>query len=120
MYSSTNFESDLINSYAWDTAIVFIQTFSGDSDYSRQNRLQSELAKCGEATDGTNKDVRCNIYDMAGNMYEWTTETCSYTTIPCTLRGGSFALSDYYTSYRFFNLTTTSVLNDSFRSTLYL
>ena len=36
MYSSSNFESDLINSYAWDTAIVFIQEFSGDTDYSRQ------------------------------------------------------------------------------------
>ena len=42
LYSNnSNFESDLINSYAWDTAIVFIQTFSGDPDYSQQNRLQS-------------------------------------------------------------------------------
>ena len=29
--------SDLINSYAWDTAIVYIQNFSGDTDYSRQD-----------------------------------------------------------------------------------
>ena len=79
MYSSSNFESDLINSYAWDTAIVFIQEFSGDTDYSQQRRLQSSIAKCGEATDGINNDVRCNIYDMAGNTREWNTETGSDT-----------------------------------------
>ena len=36
MYKDTSFTSDLVNSYAWDTAIVFIQTFSGDTDYSKQ------------------------------------------------------------------------------------
>ena len=90
MYSSSNFDSDLINSYAWDTAIVFIQTFSGDTDYSRQISLQSTLAKCGEATDGTNKDIRCNIYDMAGNTFEWSTETVSNASNPCVFRGGSY------------------------------
>ena len=49
MYSSSNFESDLINSYAWDTAIVFIQTFSEDGNYSRQIGINtaSALQKCG-------------------------------------------------------------------------
>ena len=120
MYSSSNFESDLINSYAWDTAIVFIQTFSGDSDYWEQNRLQSTLARCGEATDGTNRDVRCNIYDMAGNTYEWTTETGSYTNYPCVFRGGVCDSSSYYTSYRDYSSTTHSNVNSSFRPTLYL
>ena len=87
MYADSNFESDLINSYAWDTAIVFIQTFSGDVDYSWQTKLQSIIVKCGEATDGKNKDVRCNIFDMAGNTYEWTTETASHDTYPCVVRG---------------------------------
>ena len=90
MYTSSNFDSDLINSYAWDTAIVFIQTFSGDTDYSRQISLQSTLAKCGEATDGTNKDIRCNIYDMAGNTFEWSTETVSNASNPCVFRGDSY------------------------------
>lgn len=74
MYSSNSFDSDLINSYAWDTALVFIQTFSGDNKYSMQYGFQEEMVKCGEATDGTNYDVRCNIFDMAGNTKEWTTE----------------------------------------------
>ena len=89
MYSNSNFESDLINSYAWDTAIVFIQTFSGDLHYSIQGRLQTTIAKCGEATDGTNKDVRCNIFDMAGNTREFTTETFTDINSPCSWRGGS-------------------------------
>ncbi len=75
MYTNKKFTSDLMNSYAWDTAIVFIQEFSGDVDYSKQNRLQTTLAKTGKATDGRNKDVRCNIYDMAGNCFELSTET---------------------------------------------
>ena len=75
MYNNNNFTSDLINSYSWDTTIVFIQECSGDKDYSRQEKIQTTLTKCGEATDGTNKDVRCNIYDMAGNCIEFSTET---------------------------------------------
>ena len=120
MYTSSNFDSDLINSYAWDTAIVFIQIFSGDTDYSRQTRLQSTLAKCGEATDGTNKDVRCNIYDMAGNTVEWTTESFSYMSNPCVNRGGYYYRSDVCTSSRSSNTTTGSSNNNSFRPTLYL
>lgn len=101
MYVNKKFTSDLINSYAWDTAIVFIQEFSGDVDYSRQIRLQSSLAKTGKATDGSNKDVRCNIYDMAGNCGEWTTETSSYVSSytpndrPCVYRAGSYDRGEY-------------------------
>ena len=104
MYSSNSFTSDLINSYAWDTAIVFIQECSGDKDYSRQNRLQTTIAKCGEATDGANKDVRCNIYDMSGNTFEWSTETNSGTTYPCVTRGGLFNNSNVCTSGRYVQL----------------
>ena len=120
MYSSSNFESDLINSYAWDTAIVFIQTFSGDSDYSRQVGFQSLFAKCGEATDGTNKDVRCNIYDMAGNVFEHSTETTFLSDRPCVRRGGYSFGTTYYTSIRSNGYTTDSDRNFSFRPILYL
>ena len=120
MYTSTNFESDLINSYAWDTAIVFIQEFSRDTDYSRQSSLQNTLAKCGEATDGTNNDVRCNIYDMAGNTREWSTEAYSSTSYPCVRRGGYCNNSGYYTSNRGNGRTTYSNDYNSARPTLYL
>ena len=120
MYNSSNFEGDIINSYAWDTAIVFIQTYSGDTDYSRQIRLQSTLARCGEATDGTSKDVRCNIYDMAGNTCEWSTETSSYANYPCVNRGGSCIYTYRYASYHFYNIITGSSNFTSTRPILYL
>ena len=126
MYNSSNFESDLINSYAWDTAIVFIQKFSEDTNYSRQIGINttSTLQRCGESILNTSyvdegdetQDVRCNIYDMAGNTREWTTETYSSTSYPCVFRGGSFITSVYYTSVRFSDSTTSNYLSGiSFR-----
>ena len=127
MYTSSNFTSDLINSYAWDTAIVFIQEFSGDSDYSMQvgcdeaYREFSTLKETGKGTiDGSNADKRCNIYSMAGNAYEWSTETSSDSSYPCVSRGGYYNHSIHYTSYRNGRDTTTAYSNNSFRPLLYL
>ena len=129
MYSSNNFTSDLINSYAWDTAIVFIQECSGDKNYSRQigKNTNSSLQKVVESilanvdSGDESKDVRCNIYDMAGNTSEWTTETYSNSGyFPCVNRGGYYSNSDTYTSYRYNNYTTTSLDLVACRTTLYL
>lgn len=120
MYTDTTFTSDLINSYAWDTAIVFIQEFSGDTDYSMQISLQSILVNTGEATDGTNNDVRCNVYDMAGNVWELTTETYKNSGFPCVDRGGSYNDSSHYTSLRGGNTAPGTSENGSFRPILYL
>ena len=128
MYTSKNFESDLINSYAIDTAIVFIQTFSKDKDYARQsgNNTNNALQKCGESilkkvAEGDEKqDVRCNIYDMAGNTYEWTTEMTTNRSNPCMIRGGS--CQSGYTSQRqtdYFGVTG-AFDTYSFRNILYL
>ena len=89
---SNNYVSDLVNSYAWDTAIVYIQEFSeiNTSYYSKQNALQNSVARTGQATNGINKDIKCNIYDMAGNVYEWTTEAAASGSSPCISRGGSY------------------------------
>ena len=115
MYSSANFTSDLVNSYAWDTAIVFIQECSGDTDYSRQNSLNTSLS-----TTGTTTDVICNIYDMASNCREWTTETYSNTSTPCVGRGGSYRYSNYCTADRSNTSTSVSDGSFSFRPLLYL
>ena len=129
MYSSSNFESDLINSYAWDTAIVFIQEFSGDTNYSQQRGRNTARAvqKCGESILDYNldegdvaQDIRCNIYDMAGNTYEWSTETSSDTNHPCVLRGGGYNNTYDYTSLRSGISTTISNGRYSARPTLYL
>lgn len=129
MYSSSNFESDLINSYAWDTAIVYIQEFSGDTNYSQQRGRNTARAvqKCGESILDYNldagdeaQDIRCNIYDMAGNTREWSTETYSDTYFPCVSRGGDYNYPDNYTSGRFLNYTAVSIDVNSARPTLYL
>ncbi len=71
------YASDLVNSYAWDTAIIFIQTYSVKTDYASHN--ESKTTKAFTAT-GKNNDKYCNIWDMSGNASEWTTEysTVSY------------------------------------------
>ena len=122
LYSSNNnFESDLINSYAWDTAIVFIQTFSGDTDYSQQNRLQTKLTTTGNAHSGSNYDERCNIYDMAGNVLEWSTETSTRSYNPCVYRGGYCTYSNHYTADRYCLYNTYASDTDlGFRSILYV
>lgn len=111
--------SDLINSYAWDTAILFIQKYSGDTDYSKQERLQDSLANTGKATDGTNYDLRCNIYDMAGNCYEWTTETYKGDLeFPCIIRGGVYS-NIYNASIRIGSTIDSLEKSLSFRPILY-
>ena len=124
MYTSNKFTSDLVNSYAWDTAIVFIQKYSGDTDYSRQTALNYDSTKTGpdntgERTDTTDKV--CNIYDMASNCREWSTETSTRADNPCVVRGGSYNGTIYYTSYRSIGGTSTySLYNISFRVALYI
>ena len=77
------YASDLINSYAWDTAIIFIQTYAtGEdaNDYANQNKSV------------TGTDKYCNIWNMSGNAMEWTTEYSTYSYDshlgPCVIRGG--------------------------------
>jgi len=128
MYSSSNFESDLINSYAWDTAIVFMQVFSGDTNYSRQvgKNTVNSIQKCGKSI-LTNidfgdeaKDVRCNIYDMAGNATDWSTETYTDKSYPCVNRGGYCINTEYYSSARIRSTTTSGDTYNAPRPILYM
>ena len=87
------YASDLVNSYAWDTAIIFIQTYSTGTDasmYASKNKGPTD----GQKNTGLSNDKYCNIWDMSGNASEWTTE---YSTDsgdsyfgPCVIRGGSY------------------------------
>ena len=116
MYDDTyTFTSDLLNSYAWDTATLFIQNCGTNKKYSRQNSLNtgSPLAT------GTTEDVQCNIFDMASNTWEWTTEYSLDSEYPCVSRGGSCYEDTIYMSRR-----TTGTLGSNnfigFRVLLYL
>ena len=126
--NASNYYSDLINSYAWDTAIVFIQAYE-DSTYAEKNYSTKFTIA------GGNQDQVCNINDMSGNAWEWTTETSSETGsgsawasadnhFTCIDRGGyyftlsSSGLADVYTSFR--GCSESDHKNDiiSFRFTL--
>jgi len=119
------YASDLVNSYAWDTAIIFIQTYSTETDassYASQNKSTSF------ANTGKSNDKYCNIFDMSGNADEWTTEYSTYSSYsdfyPCVTRGGYCSTdngeANCYTSYRGNNSTTHSYSSSSLRSLLYV
>lgn len=114
LYAGVN--SDLMNSYAWDTAILFIQK-NGQSNYSKQDGNSINSSK---QTTGLSGDKQLNIYDMAENCYEWSTETSSLFGFPCVRRGGTYSTSDYYTSGRYGADTTSEYPDGAFRSILYL
>ena len=128
MYKSEpKVKSDLINSYAWDTAIVFIQECGTESSTYSQTVGQSSIKTSAPQTTGTNKlkatdkvDKQCNIFDMAGNCREWTTETYSNPNDPCVFRGGYYENGVAYTSYRNKGSTSNADSYSSFRPLLYL
>lgn len=89
----TTATTDLMNSYAWNTAIVYIQNFSEDTDYSWQDgvSINSSLSNTG-----SNGDEVCKINDMGSNCFEWTTEysnnTSSSYVSPCSSTRGLLLL----------------------------
>ena len=121
MYNSNKFISDLTNSYAWDTTTLFLQT-CGEAGYSRKLSTNSTLANKG--TNASNyvgtRDEQCNIFDMASNIFEWTTETSNTSTHPCIYRGGHYGNNSNCTIYR--NGSSVSSNNDDigFRPILYI
>ena len=129
MYTSSTFESDLMNSYAWDTAIVFLQAFDDRKkevktkpNYSQQNSLNTksdEIENTGTNNLADNEqDEICNIWDMASNCNEWTTESKNLSSNPCVSRGGCYNYGDCYASTRF-NLYLFGAYGDnSFRPLL--
>lgn len=119
------YASNLVNSYAWDTAIIFIQTYSTETDASSYASKNKSTSK---ANTGTNNDKYCNIWDMSGNACEWTTEyyTSSSSSVfyPCVYRGGyyytAYGKANYYTSYRDGGGTTGSNSTYGLRPLLYV
>ena len=122
MYKNDKYvESDLINSYAWDTAIVYIQAM-GNKNYANANK--DTTGNKGLKDTGSTGDEKCKIFDMAANTAEWTTEYSTHTgridASPCTGRGGRYYDSDFYTSDRHPCSATLSDFSYSFRPILYV
>ena len=72
-------------------------------------------------TGASDNNSRYNIYDLAGNVFEWTLEKPANTNYPCAYRGGDF----YYTgssvpaSYRDVSNPIGSSFDIGFRCSLY-
>ena len=115
---NTTVRSDLVNSYAWDTAIVFIQE-AGHANYANQNSKNDSLSNTG-----TNNDEVGKVNDMASNLWEWTTEYSTSVSgsvaTPCNGKGGDYPDSASYTATRGNYHATFSNNIVGFRLTLYM
>ena len=108
MYSSSNsVTSTLIYGCQWDAMCRYI----GDSQRMTPTKDAPEL------TGSVSTDVSKNIYDLAGNCYEWTME--AYSTYGRVIRGGYYVFSCPF-SIRFGNDQTRYGDFLSFRPTLYV
>ena len=96
MYTSTNYTSSLTSSYAWDTALKFLEQTGNTSYltnstqgnyYNTQHGGKSQTNANVLLTAGETQKVN-NLYDLGGNVYEWTMETC-YTN-KRVVRGGYY------------------------------
>ncbi len=72
-------------------------------------------------TGATDRNSRMNIYDLAGNVFEWTLERSNKTSNPCADRGGMFNYSgsEGPASYRGSSSTSYNFFNSGFRPALY-
>ena len=98
-------KTKLVSSYAWDTTIAFLQKVNSDYGNSSEEGNYNDTAFSytditgASQTKAGNSQVLvptgqttpvCNIYDMGGNVWEWTTETSSFPGYPYAERGGDY------------------------------
>ena len=111
--SSNGVRSDLINSYAWDTALMYVHE-AGNTNYA-----DKEVEGNNITNTGVSGDEVCKINDLAANISEWTTEYCSMyngtDNFCCTHRGAGVTSGHRSQSY-----TETAFPSIGFRLTLYL
>ena len=132
-------KTKLVSSYAWDTTIAFIEktvnnygSSSSQGNYSNTSITYKDITYESKPEKTKAEDSRllvatgqttpvCNIYDMGGNVWEWTTESYSLTSTPYAKRGGScfngFAIGP--AGYRYGNSDNADV-GLGFRLTLFM
>lgn len=124
----------LCSSYSWDTAINFIQNTTG-KNYATSIIGFNGNWKSQEVKDSSGKVIKpvntaqrlntglttalCNIYDMGGNVGEFTTELNPGTSETVVLRGG-FYYDNGPAGYRWDKYSGVAVSTYGFRATLFL
>ena len=124
----------LCSSYSWDTAINFIQNTTG-KNYATSIIGFNGNWKSQEVKDSSGKVIKpvntaqrlntglttalCNIYDMGGNVGEFTTELNPGTSETVVLRGGS-NVNNHPAGYRWDNISGHAISSYGFRATLFL
>ena len=127
--------SYLCSSYAWDTAVNFIQNNSTAKNYATSIEgfngnwnPQAVKDPSGNVIKpaGTSQQLNtglttqfCNIFDMGGNEAEFTTELNPGTSETVVLRGGSYS-NDSPAGYRWDNGSGGAYIDYGFRATLFL
>ena len=125
--ASSGVKSGLISGECWDTTLQWMVNTSDNASKNKGYDMNSigngwyeDIADNNKTTTG--KYPINNIYDMAGNVWEWTTENCIFNdNIYIVGRGGSYlyAGSLYPASSRY-NDNIDSVFNSvAFRVVLY-
>ena len=117
------------DSSTWGNYSNAKRTISSDKAKQTTNSGNSWTAITGEKpassvllTTGASEETnKMNIYDFAGNEWEWTLEKTSNSSLPCAYRGGRYSGtgSSYPASGRNDDSTTYSIYNISFRPALY-
>ena len=97
-------KTKLVSSYAWDTTIAFLQKVNSDyGSSSEEGNYSNTTFSYTDITGATKTKAKsssvlvptgqttpvCNIYDMGGNVWEWTTESLSITGLRYANRGGN-------------------------------
>ena len=124
----------LCSSYSWDTAINFIQNTTG-KNYATSIIGFNGNWKSQEVKDSSGKVIKpvntaqrlntglttalCNIYDMGGNVGEFTTELNPGTSETVVLRGGYYG-SFSPAGYRWDDGSGAAISYCGFRATLFL
>lgn len=127
--------SYLCSSYAWDTAVNFIQNNSTAKNYATSIEGFNGNWNPQEVKDpsgnvikpaGTSQQLNtglttqfCNIFDMGGNEAEFTTELNPGTSETVVLRGGYYNFR-YPAGYRWDNKSGSAFIFYGFRATLFL
>ena len=125
MISNEYVQTGLLTGKAWDTVCHWIKSDDELKDSRTYGNYNNSLAPANEnsgtkRTAGFNENWKVkNIYDLAGNVWEWTSEADSSNFI---YRGGSYSLdgSDRPVSYRFNYRPSTTGDFLGFRSRLYI